>query len=696
MIGINVSGAEFGGTGGTHNYQYHYPTLAELQFYKDHGVDLIRLPFIWERMQPSLGGPLNPTELGLLKSVLSNASNLGLDVIVDLHNFGRYNGQPIGSPDGPTQAEFADFWSKLSVELKDYPSLVGYDLMNEPHDMPAADTWKLAAQAAVDAIRLVDMDNIIYVEGNNWASAQNWLASNANLFIFDPAGKLIYQAHQYFDASGEGFYNNSYDADGAYPMIGVDRLKPFVEWLEANNLQGMIGEFGVPGNDPRWLVVQENVLQYMEAHNLDGTAWGGGTWWPTDYAMFMGAPGRADSAYFNLLEGYFGPYDEAPVPLVNVVNGTPANDVLAGTAGTDQMDGRDGNDTLLGSAGADRMTGGARIDTASYAYAPNAVDVDLSRAEQLGSDAAGDSLFGIENLTGSSLGDLLSGDALANLLSGGGGNDILNGRGGADRLDGGLGQDMASYADSPSAVNVDLARSSQQGGNAQGDVLVGIEGIVGSNFGDTLRGSAGQDVLRGGSGNDELEGRAGADALCGDAGTDTVSYAGSNAGVDVNLARTVQLGGHAIGDTLSSIENVTGSRYGDKLTGDGLGNWLSGGAGNDILDGGGGADHLAGGSGKDRFAFDTAANAQGDLVTDFLRRDDILDFSAIDANSLAAGDQGFTLIGSQGFSGVPGEMRTFQAGGNTYVSGDVNGDWVADFTVTLTGSMMLGSSNFIV
>jgi aryl-phospho-beta-D-glucosidase BglC (GH1 family) len=181
-----------------------------LQFYRDKGVDLVRLPFTWERMQPKLGGELSSSELGLLKTFLSDAARLGMDVIIDLHNYGRYEGQPIGSAGGPTKEQFADFWSKLAGEIKGFSSLVGYDLMNEPHDMPSASAWKDAAQAAVDAIRLVDTAKTIFVEGNNWSGAWSWLDNNADFIIKDPADKLVYQAHQYFDRDSSGTYAGSF------------------------------------------------------------------------------------------------------------------------------------------------------------------------------------------------------------------------------------------------------------------------------------------------------------------------------------------------------------------------------------------------------------------------------------------------------------------------------------------------------
>ena len=131
-----------------------------------------------------------------------------------------------------------------------------------------------------------------------------------------------------------------------------------------------------------------------------------------------------------------------------------------------------------------------------------------------------------------------------------------------------------------------------------------------------------------------------------------------------------------------------------ELVGDASANWLTGGSGSDVLNGGGGADWLTGGSGKDRFVFDSAGNANGDKITDFARTQDKLDFSGIDANVNAAGDQAFAFIGNRAFSGNAGELRSYQSDGNTYVAGDTNGDKVPDFLITLSGKVSLSSSHF--
>jgi aryl-phospho-beta-D-glucosidase BglC (GH1 family) len=304
MIGINLSGAEFGGSGMRHGYDYIYPSTKDLDFYESKGVELIRLPFKWERMQTSIGGELNEAELGRMKNFLAQAEDRGMEVIVDLHNYGRYGGAVIGSAALPTEA-FADFWVKLAGELKDQGALRGYDIMNEPHGMGGASVWPTAAQAAVDAIRTVDTSTAIYVEGDGWANAHNWsTSSNANLHIQDPANNIVYEAHLYFDKDKSGTYKNGYDQEGAYPNIGVDRAQSFLDWLDANDYKGFIGEFSVPDNDPRWLTVLENFLTEVEARGVDAAYWGAGPWWG-DYPMALRAPDGSANPQLDVLDDYF-------------------------------------------------------------------------------------------------------------------------------------------------------------------------------------------------------------------------------------------------------------------------------------------------------------------------------------------------------------------------------------------------------
>ncbi|OAP34548.1 hypothetical protein AU381_24800 [Sinorhizobium glycinis] len=338
------------------------------------------------------------------------------------------------------------------------------------------------------------------------------------------------------------------------------------------------------------------------------------------------------------------------------LTGSAFNDALTGSAAANVLKGGNGNDTLEGRGGADVLNGGAGIDTARYAASAAGVTVNLATNTASGGDAAGDQFVAIENLLGSAFNDVLTGSAAANVLKGGNGNDTLEGRGGADLLDGGAGIDTASYAASAAAVTVNLTANTASGGDAAGDKFAGIENLLGSAFNDLFTGSAAANTLKGGNGNDTLEGRGGADLLDGGAGVDTASYAASTAGVTVDLTANTASGGDAAGDKFSSIENLKGSGFADKLLGSAGGNRLWGGAGDDTIDGragndsltgdagndkliggagldtlfgGTGNDVLTGGADKDVFVFKTGS--QADRIADFLDGTDKIDLAGFDA-----------------------------------------------------------------
>ena len=283
-FGVNLAGAEFGTNfPGTYNVDYTYPTSVQLDYYQANGLNLIRLPIKWERIQPVLNGNLNEAELGRIKNFLLLAQNRNMNVIIDLHNYCRYNingtERIIGSTD-VSIANIKNLWTKLALALNTETNIWAYGIMNEPHDLLANATWFDTAQEIINGIRINDVNTNILVAGDSWSSAERWMQYSNNLKnLSDPANKLIFEAHVYFDKDASGIYANTYDMEGAYPNIGVDRVTPFVNWLKINNLKGFIGEYGVPANDSRWLVVLNNFLSFIKANGINGTYWAGGPWW---------------------------------------------------------------------------------------------------------------------------------------------------------------------------------------------------------------------------------------------------------------------------------------------------------------------------------------------------------------------------------------------------------------------------------
>ena len=281
--------------------------------------------------------------------------------------------------------------------------------------------------------------------------------------------------------------------------------------------------------------------------------------------------------------------------------GQRGDDSLSGGDGTNYLWGGKGNDTLMGGgvldyleggAGADVLDGGAGFDWAGYELSDAGVTVNLATGDAKGGHAEGDTLTGIELVSGSSHADSLTGDDGTNVFIAGAGADTLDGGGGWDRI---------AYSTSDAAVTVDLATGDVEGGHAEGDTLIGeFESAWGSRYADRLIGDGvnanlvgwhGNDTLEGGAGNDYLEGGAGADMVDGGAGWDTAGYSLAEAAVTVSLATGTGNGGDAEGDILTGIEAIDGSPYADQLTGDDSSNGLHGHAGADMIDGGEGYDH---------------------------------------------------------------------------------------------------------
>ena len=284
-FGTNLASAEFAHSKspGVYDKDYTYPTIAELDYFAAKGFGLFRLPFLWERIQHELNGELNVEELDRMVKFVDAAKERKLYVLLDMHNYGRriVNGKSeiIGSAN-LSIAHLADVWQKIAEKFKNKDNIWAYGLMNEPHDMLKEVPWLNIAQGSIDKIRAVDQKTPIMVGGDSYSSAARWMTESDNLKqLKDPANNLIFEAHIYFDRDASGFYKGSYDEEKASPTIGIERATPFLNWLKANKFKGFIGEYGVPDNDPRWLVTLDKFLAFLKANGINGTYWAAGPWW---------------------------------------------------------------------------------------------------------------------------------------------------------------------------------------------------------------------------------------------------------------------------------------------------------------------------------------------------------------------------------------------------------------------------------
>ena len=308
LFGVNIACGTFAAGGSLMPINPVY-----WDYYASKGLTLIRVPFLWQHVQPTLNGPLNTSMLNKFDTVLSLANARGMKVILDMHNYGCFSSttQVIGTAAVPYTA-YQDAWSKISAHLATNPNkaaLFGYDIMNEPAHLGG--NWPTAAKYAIAGIRANDMTTYIVAEGTYAAGAQRWHLDNANIGFIDPACRIIYSAHSYWGTTHNDLYS-SYDAENGYENMGVNQLRPFVDWIKKRKFAGFIGEYGVPTNvaspDVRWHTVLDRALSYMEANGVSGTYWSGGPGWESDYKLlsdvFISPGPSVDAPVMSVLQNY--------------------------------------------------------------------------------------------------------------------------------------------------------------------------------------------------------------------------------------------------------------------------------------------------------------------------------------------------------------------------------------------------------
>jgi endoglucanase len=315
LLGVNLAGAEFGSNvPGVFGTDYTYPTHAEIDYYASKGMSVIRLPFLWERVQHAKNGALDAVELGRLDDVVNYTTGKGLKIEIEPHNFGYGFGALIGSAQTPNSA-FADVWGKFALHFKSNPDVI-FGLMNEPHDQSAS-VWLGSANAAIAAIRNAGaVSQEILVPGSYWDGAWTWTsADNAAVIgtgVQDSAHNFAFEVHQYLDADGSGTHSGALSA-----TIGVERLTAITQWAEANGKHLFLGEVGVT-TDQTSLTALDGMLTYMQQHTgawEGATYWAGGPWWG-NYMFSIEPQNGIDKPQMDILEGHLGSLNHAPVVTV--------------------------------------------------------------------------------------------------------------------------------------------------------------------------------------------------------------------------------------------------------------------------------------------------------------------------------------------------------------------------------------------
>ncbi|RAI03527.1 hypothetical protein DLJ53_03270 [Acuticoccus sediminis] len=359
----------------------------------------------------------------------------------------------------------------------------------------------------------------------------------------------------------------------------------------------------------------------------------------------------------------------------NLIVGNDGANVLIGAGGDDRIDGRGGDDRINGGVGDDTMLGGLGDD---IFYVSSLDDMVIEEADG-----------GIDTIIAYTRIELPA--YVENLIVRGGGQGVGNGLGNAMTLDDGTGTLSGAAGDDTLTGN---AGNDELFGDTGDDLLLGGDGydlLDGGSGADTLDGGAGWDTMIGGSGDDLYIVGARDDLVLEDAdgGRDTVRSFLPAYYLDDNV-ENLEVGSLALDGGGNDLANV--------ITGNDRDNFLSGRAGDDTIVGGAGQDSIRLGAGRDVVVFgegDSGITADTrDIVGDFVRGEDLLDLSSIDADPTRAGDQAFRFVGTGALTAA-GDLGYRIYGDKAVVVAVTDASAGADLTIELTGLSAMSSADFI-
>lgn len=302
--GVNLASGEFNSKRkpGVYGKDYIYPDAKVAAPFLASGMKIVRVPILWERVQPVMGQPLAPDEMRRLDKALAGMSGFQT-IVLDVHNYGKFNGRRLDQlPAGA--ASFAELWRQLAQRYK-AQGKIAFGLMNEPNGIPAP-TWRKIADGAVAAIRETGARNLILVPGTSWTGAHSWMkgGANSNAAAFagfrDPGKNFAFELHQYLDSDNMGTKEQC--VDGA---TAAARIRPATEWLRKNRYRGFLGEFGAASNADCLEALNALLRQVEQGSDvwMGWAYWAGGPWWKR-YPMNIQPEGGQHKPQMAVLERF--------------------------------------------------------------------------------------------------------------------------------------------------------------------------------------------------------------------------------------------------------------------------------------------------------------------------------------------------------------------------------------------------------
>lgn len=279
-VGTNLSGPDLNPQTlpGTVNVDYIWPRAEDLSYWLGKGCNIIRQPFLWERMQHTQFGPLDTAQLSYLDAVVNTVTGAGAVLVADVHNEGYGYGNLVGSTGTPTTA-LCDLWTKLAVHYAGNQKVV-FDIMNEPAAAIGVANWTAIVNQVLIAIRNTGARNTCLIEGLSDDAASFIINGDAQgmLGVFDPISNSCVEVHQYLNADGNGD-----TGDIVATTIGRQRVAAVTAWARSHGLKLYLGETGGPPNAAGAAAIAD-LLAYLQTNSdvwFAATMWGAFAYPPT-------------------------------------------------------------------------------------------------------------------------------------------------------------------------------------------------------------------------------------------------------------------------------------------------------------------------------------------------------------------------------------------------------------------------------
>lgn len=249
-------------------FQENWITTTDLDNIRAMGMNLIRLPVWWGNFQ-TLSGTWRTDAFSKIDWLVTNAWQRGIYTIIDLH--GVPGGQSMDQSTGRAnqnqywtnltdQSQTVLIWTNIATHFNGYPGVAGYDLINEPNGAPSSSAVWNAYNSLYQAIRAVDPDHMIFMEGT-WG-AWNWsMLPPPSTFGWS---NVVYEMHEY----QWGSVNNPSGV-----MAGVDNQVSDFKNHQSWNVPAYIGEFNGfrPGSNPT--SVWQYAVRQFNTNNMSWSTW---------------------------------------------------------------------------------------------------------------------------------------------------------------------------------------------------------------------------------------------------------------------------------------------------------------------------------------------------------------------------------------------------------------------------------------